>query len=103
MDGRTWEVTVVQGGRQSRLHLRPGENLLLALVAASYPVPFSCTTGKCATCRLIVWKPDGSLTAPGETEAYRLGPEAVGQGFRLACQVFVNEPLLVAIPDEGGS
>lgn len=103
MDGDRLEVTVIQAGKQSRLRLRPGENLLMALVAASYPVAFFCTTGKCTTCRLIVRKPDGSLTVPSETEAYRLGPEAVGQGFRLACQVFVNEPLLVVIPDEDGS
>ncbi|NGQ94440.1 (2Fe-2S)-binding protein [Brevibacillus sp. SYP-B805] len=83
------------GNECRKLEVKPGENLLLAMVEASLPVTFMCTTGKCATCRLRMEIPDGSAAPPSGTERYRLGEQAVQQGCRLACQVFVQGPLTV--------
>lgn len=88
-------ITVVIEQKHSQIWVKPGENLLLALVTAHVPVPFMCTTGKCTTCRCRVEIPQGSAAPPSETEAYRLGDQLVRSGYRLTCQVYVNGPLTV--------
>lgn len=88
-------VTVKREGATEQLQVRQGENLLMALVNANLPVAYHCTTGKCATCRLMMEIPAGSAAPPSETERYRLGEQAVAQGYRLACRVYVQGPLLV--------
>ncbi|MFY0543704.1 2Fe-2S iron-sulfur cluster-binding protein [Brevibacillus sp. H7] len=93
------EVTVVRGGKREQVTLRHGENLLMALVQAGLPIEFFCTTGKCATCRLQMTIPDGSAAPASETERYRLGETAIGDGFRLSCQVYVTGPLTVYLPE----
>ncbi len=91
-------VTVVLGEKREQIPVRPGENLLMALVQAGMPVEFACTTGKCATCRLRMDIPDGAANPPAETERYRLGHEAIALGFRLSCQLYVTGPLTVYLP-----
>jgi ferredoxin len=94
-----FEVTVVRGENQERLTVRAGDNLLMAMMRAGLPVEFSCTTGKCTTCRLRMDIPDGSAMQPGETERYRLGEAALAAGYRLSCQLYVSDPLTVHLPD----
>lgn len=93
------EVTVVRGDYRQCLPVRAGDNLLMALVRAGMPVEFSCTTGKCATCRLRVEMADAAARLPGETECYRLGEAAVAAGYRLSCQLYVTGPLTVYLSD----
>lgn len=92
---KQFAVTVVQGETHTEVIILEGDNLLMALVRAQYPVEFFCTTGKCTTCRLRMKIPPGSEKAPSETEQYRLGDEALKNGFRLTCQVYVTGPMTV--------
>lgn len=95
-------VTVVEGSKQTSIPLMAGENLLLGLVRASMPVEFSCTTGKCTTCRLRMVIPEGSAEMASETEQYRSGAKALSLGYRLACQVYVTGPMTVYLESPGG-
>ncbi len=88
-------VTVIGADGIKEIVIHAGENLLLAMVRANFPVDFMCTTGKCTSCRLRITKLDGSLTIATEVERYRLGDEAIAHGFRLTCQVYVDHPLIV--------
>ncbi|MFM1652003.1 2Fe-2S iron-sulfur cluster-binding protein [Brevibacillus sp. B_LB10_24] len=88
-------VTVLDAGEKREVLVKPGDNLLLAMIKANLPVEFFCTTGKCTTCRLVMSVPDGSAEPISETEAYRLGAEALSKGYRLACQLYVQGPLTV--------
>ncbi|WP_019120270.1 2Fe-2S iron-sulfur cluster-binding protein [Brevibacillus massiliensis] len=90
-------VTVMEDDKRTELLVKPGDNLLLAMVKANLPVEFFCTTGKCTTCRLVMSVPDGSAEPISETEAYRLGADALSQGYRLACQLYVQGPLTVCL------
>lgn len=102
-DRKPHTVTVFQGDEKREINLSDGENLLMALVRANLPIDFFCTTGKCATCRLRMDTPERSVLPPSETEQYRLGSEALSQGYRLACQVYVTGPLSVYLPAPGNA
>ncbi|EJL47715.1 hypothetical protein BAG01nite_20630 [Brevibacillus agri] len=95
-------ATVWEGGKERSISLARGENLLMALVRAQLPIDFFCTTGKCRTCMVRMNIPAGSAPPPSETEQYRLG-EAVQQGYRLACQVYVTGPLTVFLDTSGSA
>ncbi|RNB90356.1 (2Fe-2S)-binding protein [Brevibacillus fluminis] len=88
-------VKVKHAGTTEEILVRRGENLLMAMVDAGLPVAYHCTTGKCTTCRLRMEIPAGSAALPCDTERYRLGEQAIAQGIRLACRVFVEGPMQV--------
>jgi len=96
-------VTVWEGAGQKEIYLSPGENLLMGLVREGLPIDFFCTTGKCRTCALRMHIPQASASDAAATEQYRLGPDAIGKGFRLACQVYVNGPLSVYLDTPGSA
>ncbi|MGG1661850.1 2Fe-2S iron-sulfur cluster-binding protein [Brevibacillus sp. NRS-1366] len=96
-------VTVWEGTRQQVIYLTPGDNLLMGLVRAKLPIDFFCTTGKCRTCALRMQIPEGSASGASATEQYRLGQDALGKGFRLACQVYVSGPLSVYLDASGSA
>ncbi|UFJ39174.1 (2Fe-2S)-binding protein [Brevibacillus humidisoli] len=93
-------VTIIQHGVRHQLHVKRGDNLLMAMVRAKFPVEYMCTTGKCTTCRMLMEVPPESAAPASETERYRLGAPAVEQGYRLACQLYVEGPLTVCLPDQ---
>lgn len=95
MAPREFPVTVMHGNEVVSLTVPAGSNLLMAMVQAGLPVSFFCTTGKCTACRLQMDIPIGAANPISETESYRLGEEAVRQGFRLSCQVYVHGELTV--------
>lgn len=88
-------IQVVCGPDSRQIHVQAGENLLMALVKAGFPVEFMCTTGKCTTCRSKLDAPNGSANQASETERYRLGEQLVREGYRLTCQLYVTGPLTV--------
>lgn len=88
-------VTVRIGEKTQLVQVKPGENLLMALVRHQLPVDFFCTTGKCATCRNRVDASPGAVAPPDETERYRLGEALHGAGYRLLCRLYVHGPLTV--------
>lgn len=95
MDEELVTVTVKRDGTAEEIKVRRGENLLMAMVHANLPVVYHCTTGKCATCRLAMEIPPGSAASLTQTERYRLGEKWIAQGYRLACRIYVEGPLMV--------
>lgn len=76
----------------------PGETLFAALTRNRIFVPTICGgKGVCGQCRVkLISGNDGKLT---ESEIKKLPSEAVTDGFRLACQVIVNAPVSIELPD----
>lgn len=52
--------------------------------------------GICGKCRLLVREGDCPIT---EADRKHLAPQDLAQGFRLACQLVIDRPLVVQIPD----
>jgi naphthalene 1,2-dioxygenase ferredoxin reductase component len=80
---------------QRILSVRPGVNLLEALRENQVPVSYSCTAGRCGTCRCKVI--EGEVLESGHDSAR---PQGVQQErYVLACQTFVTEPCTIEIPE----
>jgi ferredoxin len=54
------------------------------------PVPFSCRSGSCGTCRVEVLEGERWLDSPGDEELYVLEQFGDPPGRRLACMVQVR-------------
>ena len=82
-----------------RLSGRQGETLLEAAQRAGIVLNATCGgTGDCGNC--IVRVMTGPVSEPNSTEKDQLGPDRVGKGWRLACQVQVQGTVRVHIPPE---
>jgi naphthalene 1,2-dioxygenase ferredoxin reductase component len=80
---------------QRTLSVRPGVNLLEALRENQVPVSYSCTAGRCGTCRCKVI--EGEVLESGHDSTR---PQGVQQErYVLACQTFVTEPCTIEIPE----
>ena len=80
---------------QRTLSVRPGVNLLAALRENQVPVSYSCTAGRCGTCRCKVL--EGEVLESGHDSPQ---PQRVQQErYVLACQTFVTEPCTIEIPE----
>ncbi|TFG19463.1 MAG: DUF4445 domain-containing protein [Promethearchaeota archaeon] len=51
-------------------------------------------SGTCAKCRILVQKGNQYLTPPSQNEIKLLNKQELEQGWRLACQTFINEQLI---------
>lgn len=72
-----------------------GRTVLELLAEAGYDLPASCGGGgRCGQCRVKA-RGDG-LTPAGEEERVLLGPDRLGEGWRLACRARVAGPAAVA-------
>ncbi len=86
------ELVVQPLGRT--LHLEPGANLLAALREHQVPISYSCTAGRCGTCRCKVLEGevletgrDSKLTHPDD------------EGYVLACMSVVTGNCVIEIPE----
>jgi len=79
---------------QRILSVRPGINLLEALRENQVPVSYSCTAGRCGTCRCKVL--EGEVLASGP-DAIR--PQSGEDAYVLACQTFLTQPCTIEIPE----
>lgn len=77
-----------------RIRVKPGANLLEALRAAQVPMSYSCTAGRCGTCRCRVL--DGEVLEGGR-EAQR--PLDGSDTYVLACQTYITEPCTIEVPE----
>jgi adenylate cyclase len=76
-----------------------GRKLLHVILDAGIPIATACGgAGRCHLCRVRII--DGLATLPpaNATEKQALGNVLVAQGWRLACQTLVAEPLAVSVP-----
>lgn len=86
------ELVVQPLGRT--LHLAPGTNLLAALREHQVPISYSCTAGRCGTCRCKVVAGevhetgrDSKVTHPDDT------------GYVLACMSVVTDNCVIEVPE----
>lgn len=79
---------------QRVLSVRPGINLLEALREHEVPVSYSCTAGRCGTCRCKVIK--GEVLDSGHNA---IRPQSGEENYVLACQTVLTEPCTIEIPE----
>lgn len=65
-------------------------NLLRTSIRHGGEVPFKCGGGLCGTCRVKVVEGRENLSKVMRKEFDRLGRERIEEGYRLACQTFVD-------------
>ncbi|MDI3284169.1 ferredoxin--NADP reductase [Polyangium sp. 15x6] len=80
-------------GRTKTVSAAPGQTLLEAGLAASLPMPFSCTMGGCGVCKVKLLS--GNVTSE---EPNCLHEEERSQGFVLACVSRAEAPCAVEVP-----
>jgi naphthalene 1,2-dioxygenase ferredoxin reductase component len=76
------------------LSVQPGVNLLEALREQQVPISYSCTAGRCGTCRCKVL--DGAVLESGRDGVQPVSDE---DRYVLACQTFLTEPCTIEIPE----
>ena len=76
--------------------VRQGDNLLSACMDQGAPMNFSCNSGKCATCVVLVMSGCEHLSEYSFNERYRLG-DRLQKGYRLACQTFVYGDAMIML------
>ena len=81
---------------QRLIQVQPGVNLLEALRAAQVPISYSCTAGRCGTCRCKIL--DGEVLDDGQEQRRPLDDD---DAYVLACQTYITEPCTVEIPEPG--
>ncbi|WP_170228891.1 ferredoxin--NADP reductase [Polyangium fumosum] len=80
-------------GRTKTVTAAPGQTLLEAGLAASLPMPFSCTMGGCGVCKIKLLSGDVTSEEPN-----CLQEEEKNQGFVLACVSRAAAPCTVEVP-----
>jgi ferredoxin-NAD(P)+ reductase (naphthalene dioxygenase ferredoxin-specific) len=79
---------------QRRLTVTPGVNLLDALREHQVPVSYSCSAGRCGTCRCKVV--EGEVLESGHDG---VRPQSGDDRYVLACQTVVTQPCTIEIPE----
>jgi len=80
-----------------------GENLRLLANASGVFIRSECNgDGTCGKCRVVIAEDGESLGELTYSERDLLSERDLRQGYRLACQVYVKENLVVRIPEESG-
>lgn len=86
------ELVVQPLGRT--LHLTPGTNLLAALREHQVPISYSCTAGRCGTCRCKVVA--GEVHETGRDSKLTHPDDA---GYVLACMSVVTDNCVIEVPE----
>ncbi|NQT38067.1 MAG: DUF4445 domain-containing protein [Planctomycetes bacterium] len=93
-------ITFQPSGKTTRV--RRGTPLLEAAAGAGLTLDSPCGgEGTCGKCRVRLLGTNGKPgpSPPGPAELRRLGTEEIDEGFRLACQTPVAEPMTVEVPE----
>ncbi|MEZ2719855.1 2Fe-2S iron-sulfur cluster-binding protein [Paenalcaligenes hominis] len=70
-------------------------NLLRISIRERGGIPFKCGGGICGTCKCHIVEGLENTDALKGKEKKHLSPEEIEQGFRMACQTFVNGNITV--------
>jgi ferredoxin len=70
-------------------------NLLRVAIRQECGVPYKCASGNCGTDRVRVVEGAENLERPRRRERDTLGEDLLAQGYRLACQTYVNGDVAV--------
>ncbi len=88
------EATILMDGTPHAVRVGGGETLLEAGLRAGLQMPFSCTVGGCAACRVRL--KEGHLTMD---EPNCLMPDEVEARYVLACVSRLTGPVVVEVED----
>jgi len=81
----------------------PGENLRLLANASGVFIRSDCNgDGTCGKCRVVIAEQGEGVGELTYSERDLLSEREIRQGYRLACQVYVQEDLVVKVPEESG-
>ncbi|MCE8050558.1 (2Fe-2S)-binding protein [Halomonas daqingensis] len=98
-------ITIHKNGEVFEGEVQPNTNLVVRAGIRQFPYPhlsYGCGMGKCAKCMCKVLKGGEALPEPNWKEKKMLG-ERLEQGYRLACQLWVEEDLELAQESAAGS
>ncbi|MCE8037918.1 2Fe-2S iron-sulfur cluster-binding protein [Halomonas sp. MCCC 1A11062] len=98
-------ITIHKNGEVFEGEVQPNTNLVVRAGIRQFPYPhlsYGCGMGKCAKCMCKVLKGGEALPEPNWKEKKMLG-ERLEQGYRLACQLWVEEDLELAQDSAAGS
>jgi ferredoxin len=88
-------VTLHKNGQVFRDEVKPNTNLVVRAGIRQFPYPnlsYQCGMGKCATCACKVLAGAEHLPPPNWKEKKLLGAR-LEQGFRLACQLWLDHDI----------
>lgn len=91
-------IKIHKNGEVFEGEVQPNTNLVVRAGIRQFPYPhlsYGCGMGKCAKCMCRVVKGGEALPEPNWKEKKMLGAR-LGQGYRLACQLWVEEDLELA-------
>ena len=79
-----------------RVSAPENSNLLRVSLREQGGIPFKCGAGICGTCKCKIEKGLEHTDAVKKKERQHLSEEQLKQGFRMACQTFVNGDISVS-------
>lgn len=88
-------VTLHCGGVRYEQRVDAGSNLVVLAGIRKFPgLKYGCGMGKCTKCAIKVLQGGEALAEPNWKETKMLG-ERLQQGYRLACQLYISDDLVV--------
>ncbi len=91
----TVQITFLTNGGKT-VEAAPNSNLLRVSLREKGGIPFKCGGGLCGTCRCKVEAGIAHTDAVKAKERRHLTDEAIAEGYRMACQTFVNGDVSVS-------
>lgn len=98
-------IKIHKNGEVFEGEVQPNTNLVVRAGIRQFPYPhlsYGCGMGKCAKCMCKVVKGGEALPEPNWKEKKMLGSR-LEQGYRLACQLWVEEDLELAQESPAGA
>ncbi|CAM3385873.1 2Fe-2S iron-sulfur cluster binding domain-containing protein [Bordetella sputigena] len=89
------EITFITNGGKV-VSAAPNSNLLRVSLKEKGGIPFKCGGGLCGTCKCLIEEGLENTDAVKPKERRHLKPEEFEQGYRMACQTFVNGNIKVS-------
>lgn len=89
-------ITFHKNGQIYEDDVKAGSNLVVRAGIKQYPYPhlsYECGMGKCAKCACKILGGAEHLPAPNWKEKKQLGEERLAEGYRLACQLWLEQDL----------
>lgn len=91
-------ITFHKGGEVYQDEVKENTNLVVRAGIRQFPFPhlrYECGMGRCSKCACRVLNGAEHLPAPNWKEKKQLGEERLEQGYRLMCQLWIQEDLEV--------
>ncbi len=94
-----FQVKIHSNNKTVQLQINDSQNLLYHLRKNGFAINSPCNgNGTCGKCRVKIQSPN--FAGASENEIKLLGIEAIENGYRLACRIFIESDLEISIEDE---